>query len=91
MRRYLVVLVVMVAVGSGYAQPPQQTTTNNGCTKHDKFPLKCNPFGSSSQEQPIDSLCGVSGDATEKGDQVQDSVKNNLCVSNTVHEVKFPN
>ncbi len=87
MHRYLVVLVVIFAMGSGYAKPPQPTTTNNGCTKHDKFPLKCNPFGSASQKHPIDNVCGVSGDATEQGDQIQDSVKNNLCASTSVHEV----
>jgi hypothetical protein len=63
------------------ASPPQ-----NGCTRHDNFPRQCNPF-STSQAHPVDSACGLEGDATEPGEQAQDKAKNNLCASGTPHEL----
>jgi hypothetical protein len=75
---------LVLFVCAGPAASPQ-----NGCTRHDNFPQQCNPFGSSSQPHPIDNVCGLSGDASEPGDQAQDRVKNNLCASGAGHELSL--
>jgi hypothetical protein len=64
-------------------------SSQNGCTRHDNFPQQCNPFGSGFVSHPIDNACGLSGDATEAGDQAQDKMKNNLCASGTPQELTF--
>jgi hypothetical protein len=57
----------------------------SACTRHDAFPQSCNPFGSQATVHPIDSLCGVSGDADTTAGQAQDAVKNNLCATGSAH------
>ncbi len=81
------VLLVTIVLGSltAYSQSKRSATTS--CQKTGSFPTQCNPFGTASTAHPIDNTCGVSGNASDPGQQAQDEVKNNLCASGPGQEV----
>lgn len=64
----------------------------------DDFPMKCHPFKSIEVKHPIDSSCGLTGDAASKAKlppqeraalDVQDAAKNDFCAKGTRKELQF--
>jgi hypothetical protein len=78
-------LLSIVALAYGIPAYSQEEEAEEGasnrqaCAHHGKFETACNPFGTAALPHTIDNTCGMTGDATSKGDQAQDRQKNNLC------------